>query len=150
MEPSAETENVLRYLDAAAGQGLRKRNDIGTLLELAWLRSAHQEINELAFHGSALYQVFMALRKSSPGAEGYRQLETEFRESVDRVRSLIARILVDSPADVIERFDQIYFKATQGSLRNLMDLGHDLGVLKSVQNEQKYGADRATEGSADS
>jgi hypothetical protein len=29
---------------------------------------------------------------------------------------------------------------TQGSIRNLIDLAHDLGVLKSVQNQQKYGS----------
>ena len=56
-------------------------------------------------------------------------------------------------AEHVERFELHYYAATQGSLRNLIDLAHDLGVLKSVQNERKHAdhsaEDHADEGSAD-
>lgn len=136
---SDDTEHVLDFLDQASGQGLRKRNDVGVLLELAAERGAHDEMNELIFHGRHLYSLYTTLRKTGPGAEGYQTLEREFAASVERVRDLIAKVLLDAPAENVERFDTQYYAATQGSLRNLIDLAHDLGVFKTVQNERKYG-----------
>jgi hypothetical protein len=37
----------------------------------------------------------------------------------------------------VERFETTYYTMTQGSLRNLVDLAHDLNVAKGVQNEEK-------------
>jgi hypothetical protein len=137
---SDETEHVLAYLDQAAGQGLRKRNDIGTLLELAAGSDRHEEVNDLAFSGSFLYNLYQTLRKATPGGEGYQALEREFTAAVEHVRQQMAKILVDADDEHIERFEAQYYQVTQGSLRNVIDIAHDLGVLKSVQNEQKYGA----------
>jgi hypothetical protein len=140
MDISEETEHVLAYLDQAAGQGLRKRNDIGALLELAASSHLPDEINDLAFHGSFLYNLYQTLRKSAPGAEGYQHLEREFSAAVETVRQLMAKLLVDADEEQVARFDSQYYQMTQGSLRNVVDLAHDLGVLKSVQNEQKHGS----------
>lgn len=137
---SPDTEHVLDYLDQAAGQGLRKRNDMGTLLELAAGMEAYESMNELIFHGRHLYNLYTTLRKTPPGAEGYATLEREFGAAVERVRALIAKVLVDAEPEHVERFETQYYATTHGSLRNLIDLAHDLGVLKGVQNEQKYGS----------
>jgi hypothetical protein len=136
---SPDTEHVLDFLDQAAGQGLRKRNDMGTLLELAAEHGAHDAMNELIFHGRHLYNLYGTLRKSGAGAEGYQTLEREFAAAAERVRDLIARVLVEADPSHVERFETHYYAATQGSLRNLIDLAHDLGVLKTVQNDRKYG-----------
>lgn len=142
---SDDIEFVLAYLDQAAGQGLHKRNDIGILLELAAERDAHEEMNELVFHGRVLHNLYRTLHKASPGAEGYPRLQSEFTAAVEAVLDRLARVLVDADAEHIERFEVHYYAATQGSLRNLLDLAHDLGVLKSVQNERKH-AGNPTEG----
>jgi len=139
MALSPDTEQVLDFLDQASGQGLRKRNDMGTLLELAAERNAHKEMNDLIFHGRHLYNLYTTLRKTSPGAEGYRVLEKEFATAVETVRNLMAVLLVDALQEQVERFDTTYYAMTQGSVRNLLDLAHDLGVFKAVQNERKYG-----------
>lgn len=141
MPISPDTEQVLDFLDQASGQGLRKRNDMGTLLELAAARSAHREMNDLIFHGRHLYNLYTTLRKTSPGIEGYRVLEKEFATAVETVRDLIATMLIDAPPEQVERFNTTYYAMTQGSVRNLLDLAHDLGVFKAVQNERKYGGD---------
>ena len=138
MALSEDTENVLSYLDQKSGQGLRKRNDMGTLLELAAEKDASEEINDLAFHGSFLYNLYSTLRKSPPGSEGYPRLEKEFAAAVEKVRELLAVVLTDAEESDIHRFNQHYYQMTQGSVRNVIDLAHDLGVLKAVQNEQKY------------
>lgn len=140
MELSQETEHVLAYLDQVSGEGLRKRNDIGTLLELAAESDAHEEMNALAFQGSFLYNLYKTLRKAPAGGEGYATLEREFAAGVEALREHVAKLLVDADDDQVARFNETYYQVTQGSLRNVIDLAHDLGVLKAVQNEQKYGS----------
>ena len=137
---SSDTENVLNYLDSIAEHGLRKRNDLGTLLELAAARGAHEEMNQLLFHGRHLYNLYTTLRKASSNAQGYQTLEREFAAAIETLRDLLAKILVDAEDEETHRFEQHYYAMTQGSMRNLIDLAHDLGLLKSVQNEQKHGS----------
>lgn len=140
---SDDIEFVLTYLDQTAGQGLHKRNDIGTLLELAAERGAHEEMNELAFHGRVLHNLYRTLQKAPPGSEGYPRLQAEFTAAVEALLDRLARVLVDAETEHIERFEVHYYAATQGSLRNLLDLAHDLGVLKSVQNDRKHAGNPA-------
>lgn len=135
---SDDIENVLTYLDQASGEGLRKRNDMGTLLDLAAESGDDEAMNRLIFHGTHLHNLYRTLRKTAPGAEGYATLEREFTTAVATLHDLLAHVLVDAGPEQVERFETQYYAATQGSLRNLIDLAHDLGVLKGVQNERKY------------
>ncbi|MBS1913221.1 MAG: hypothetical protein JST22_14630 [Bacteroidetes bacterium] len=135
---SEDIEHVLNFLDQAAGQGLHKRNDLGTLLELAIEFDRHEEMNELIFHGRVLHNLYGTLRRASSGAEGYAKVEHEFTAAVETLRDRLAHLLADADEEHIQRFEIHYYAATQGSLRNLIDLAHDLGVLKSVQNERKH------------
>ncbi len=141
MPLSPDTENVLDYLDQASGQGLRKRNDMGVLLELAAEADAHEEMNKLIFHGRHLYNLYSTLRKAAANAEGYQTLEREFAGAVETMRDLLAKLLLEADEEVVARFETQYYQTTQGSLRNLIDLSHDLGVLKSVQNDRKHGGE---------
>jgi hypothetical protein len=119
---------------------------MGTLLELAAAGGDHEEMNGLIFHGRHLHNLYTTLRKSSPGAEGYRTLEREFASAVETLREKLANVLVGAEPEQVERFNTHYYAATQGSIRNLLDLAHDLGVLKGVQNDSKYGRDREPSG----
>jgi hypothetical protein len=149
MQISPETTHVLAYLDQKSGAGLRKRNDVGVLLELAAESDAHEAINDLAFHGSFLFKLYQTLKKSSPGSEAFVMLEKEFTSAVEKVREGMAKLLVDADEEQVERFNGLYYVMSQGSLRNVIDLAHDLGVLKSVQNEQKYGTPDADQEAPD-
>jgi hypothetical protein len=140
---SPDTENVLDYLDSVAQHGLRKRNDMGTILELAAGRGAHEEMNLILFHGRHLYSLYTTLRKSTSTNQGYQTLEREFASAIETLRDLLAKLLVDAEGEEIDRFEKHYYAMTQGSVRNLIDLAHDLGVMKSVQNERKYGSGEA-------
>jgi len=140
---SSDIENVLNYLDQVSGEGLRKRNDLGTLLDLAADSGQDEAINDVIFRGRHLHNLYRTLRKTSPGAEGFASLEREFTSAVEALREVLAVVLIDADQEQVERFESQYYAVTQGSLRNLIDLAHDLGVLKSVQNERKH--DRAAE-----
>ncbi len=138
MELSIDTRNVLDFLENFSEQGLRKRNDLGLLFELSAERGAHDEMNDLLFHGTYLYNLYRTLRNASANSEGYQNIEKEFAGSVEQVRDQIAKVLVDADQDHVERFQTTYYAITQGSLRNLVDLAHDLSVAKRIQNDNKH------------
>lgn len=138
MELSADTNNVLDFLGEFSTSGLRKRNDLGLLFELTALRNAHEEMNDLLFHGAHLFNIYHTLRHAASGSEGLKNLEQEFTEGTERFRDMIAKALVEAEAVHIERFETTYYAMTQGSLRNLIDLAHDLRVAKQVQNDSKF------------
>ncbi len=140
MELSPDTINVLDFLESFSEAGLRKRNDLGTLFELTAQRDAHREMNDLLFHGTHLFKLYTTLRRADAGSEGFKTLEREFSEATDRLRELIARAMVEAGESQVERFEVTYYAMTQGSLRNLIDLAHDLGVAKRVQNDAKFNA----------
>lgn len=140
MQLSSDTENVLDFLDASSEHGLRKRNDLGVLFELSAESGAVEEMNGLLFHGTRLYNLYHTLRRAGAGAEGYDRLQKEFTDAVEQVRDLIARTLVNADREQVERFETTYYGMTQGSLRNLVDLAHDLGIAKHVQNDSKRGS----------
>lgn len=134
---SDDTNNVLDYLEGMSTEGLRKRNDVGFMLETAAELEADQVINDLAFHGSHFYSLYGMLRRSAGSAEGFAQLEREFHTGAETLRELIAGLLVGADEEHVERFNVTYYQMSQGSLRNLVDLAHDLTVLKGVQNDMK-------------
>ena len=138
MDLSDDTRNVLDFLESFSEQGLRKRNDLGLLFELSADRGAHNEMNDLLFHGTHLYNLFHTLRKATASSQGYENLEKEFSDSVERVRDHVAKALLEAEQVHIERFEVTYYSMTQGSLRNLIDLAHDLSVAKRIQNDNKY------------
>lgn len=135
---SDEIEHVLDFLDQAAGKGLRKRNDMGTLLQQAVALDAPEQMNLVIFEGRQLHNLYSTLRKSSAGGQGYDTVQREFSATAERLREAIAQLLVQASDEQVERFNTQYYAMTQGSLRNLVDLAHDLGVFKGVQNERKY------------
>ena len=138
MTISDDTRHVLDHLESVSTEGLRKRNDLGVLFELAAEGDDAGRMNDLFFHGSHLYRLYTTLRRGASGAmEGREGVEKEFHGAAERLRELIAPLLVDADPEQVERFESTYYTMTQGSLRNLVDLAHDLNVAKGVQNEEK-------------
>ena len=135
---SNDTEHVLEFLQSACDGGLRKREDIGLLLELAAEMAAHEQINALAFHGKSLYALYAALRRTPGGQEGQELLEREFVAVSERFRAVLSEVMVNASAAEVERLDGLYYQMTRSSLRHLVDLAHDFGVLKSIQNDRKH------------
>ncbi|HYF04057.1 MAG TPA: hypothetical protein VEC36_11810 [Patescibacteria group bacterium] len=144
MNFSPDTEAVLQFLDGTTNNNLRKRNDLGTILEVGAENDAFELVNSIIFTGSALWKLFNTLKKTGPNAEGYKVLETEFANVMNDLRAQLAEIAGFADEQTITRFENVYLGVNGGVIRNLTDLAHDLGALKSVQNDQKYsGSDDA-------
>lgn len=133
MELSPDTQAVLSYLDSVTEGALRKRNDIGVILELGATYGQADLVNDVLRTGTGLWKVYGALRRLTPGAEGYSQLEREFGLQLNTLREHLASLVEPADDGVLRRFDDIYFGMTQGVIRNLVDLGHDLARVKALQ-----------------
>ncbi len=133
MKLSSDTESVLGYLDQAVEGGLRKRSDIGVLLELGATYNQPDLFNQLVTSGTAVWKVHKTLRRVRPGDQGHKLLEEEFGRQLNAMREHMASLVTNAPDHVLDRFDEIYFGLTQGVIKNLVDLGHDFDALKSLR-----------------
>lgn len=133
---STETSAVLDYLDHYTGHNLRKRNDIGALLEAASMLDAPDEFNEFIFSGKVAWNLYSTLRKTQSGQEGYQHLESEFTRGVQDMRERLLFFIAQMPEEVTTRFTDLYLGIGQGTMRNLIDLAHDLARFKDLQTQQ--------------
>jgi hypothetical protein len=133
MELSDDTRAVLDYLNGLVEGGLRKRNDIGTILELGATHNEADLVNELIRSGTATWKVYSTLRRVNPGDQGYRQLEEEFALQMNTLREQLASLARHADDATLQRFDDVYFGMTQGVIRNIVDLGHDLARINEAR-----------------
>ncbi len=139
MKLSADTEAVVAYLQAYANNSLRKPGDLGVILELTAQHDAAEFANEIIFAGASLWRVYRIWKRLAPGQEGYRSVQESFAKSVAELRQLLERLLPWAPEEVYRRFQEVYLLMTQGAVRNLVDLAHDLFWLKQLQNDARHG-----------
>jgi hypothetical protein len=137
MELSEQTQAVLAYFQHYTGHNVRKPNDVGTILETAAGMNAAEQFNALVFTGKCAWNVYAALRKVSPNDEGYNTLEREFAATIQTLREQLALFASNAPADAQARLKQVYLGMGQGTLRNVVDLAHDLARFKDMQHDQQ-------------
>lgn len=135
MQLSEDTEAVLEFLDTTIEGGLRKRNDVGTILELGATHGEAELFNAISRTGTGMFKVYSTLRRLQQGAEGFEQLEREFAMQMNLLREQLATLVQHADDETALRFDDIYFGMTQGVIRNLVDLAHDLAKIKGLQND---------------
>ncbi|MBP7093357.1 MAG: hypothetical protein KBB72_04820, partial [Candidatus Kapabacteria bacterium] len=63
-----------------------------------------------------------------------RQLEEEFALQMNALREHLATLMHNADDETLKRFDDIYFGMTQGVIKNIVDLGHDLAKIKALQS----------------
>lgn len=138
MNLSDDVKAIVELLNSQ--NSLRKRNDIGILLECGAANDLASEINALASLGKALWSLFSLLRKMSQNDEGYKRIEQEFSETSNKMREQLLGFFAYMGVVEQERFDTTYLRLTQGTIRNIVDLSHDLAGLKNLQNDAKRGS----------
>lgn len=143
MKLSQDTEAALELLISLQGE-LRKRNDMGTILETAANGSLITALDELIMSGKNTWSCYGILKRMSANDEGYQRLEQEFMTNLNELRGGLLQFSALLPEVERERFTTVYLGMTRGTIRNLVDLAHDLSALKNIQNSRKYG-DKSTE-----
>ncbi|MEJ5286817.1 MAG: hypothetical protein CH6_1613 [Candidatus Kapaibacterium sp.] len=133
MEFSEDTKQVLEFLDYTSGGTLRKRNDLGIILETLATQNQPEIANELIFYGSALWGSYRIIKtQSDPSLTARVQAEIQnlFAKVLDLLSDIVSFFEED---DLVDRFNRIYLKSDEGAQLNLIDLCYDLNELKKVQ-----------------
>lgn len=134
---SPDIEVFLSHLESE-GIGLRKRSDIGLIFDYAALHNNSDQINDLIFTGKIVWNTYSALKKRNQSDEGYDLLEKQFMESVHTLRNSVCQLSIRYTQEEQSRIEEIYLTMSQGTLRNIVDLAHDLSEIKNLQNSAKY------------
>lgn len=135
MDLHDDTRAILEHLEATVEGGLRKLNDVGVMLELCAQHDNAELFNDTTRVGTGLWKVYKTIRRLQPGMEGYTELEREFGKLLNEFREYLGKIMEYSDDESLLRFDTIYFGMTQGVMRNLVDLAHDLSCIKDLQRD---------------
>jgi hypothetical protein len=143
MAYSVQTETVLAYFDEYTGFNLRKRNDFAELLEIASRSGAADEFNRLVFTGKVVWNLYHALRKTTDAQEGYQTVEQEFAKEIHHLRDGLLFFMMQKEADdnddgTRQRFQEVYLGTGQGTMRNIVDVAHDLARFKDLQNSMAH------------
>lgn len=144
MNLSEQTSAVLAYFEEYAGFTLRKKNDFAEILEIASKQESAEEFNAAVFAGKVVWNLYNTLRKITSEQDGYRNVEQEFATAVHHLREHLVFFADESDdAALQQRFEEVYLGVSQGTMRNLVDLAHDLARFKDLQaDEQRKAEDR--------
>ncbi len=136
MEISKDTTEVLEFLDYTSAGTLRKRNDLGVILEILAQNNLPELANEIIFYGSALWGSYRILKQNTESDTS--NLKKELENLFDKMVGYISKIVELIPDDVTsERLSRIYLQNSIGSRLNTIDLCYDLNELKKVQLKLK-------------
>lgn len=136
MEISKDTNEVLEFLDYTSGGTLRKRNDLGVILEILAQNNLPEIANEMIFYASALWGSYRILKSNTDQDTSNlrKEIENLFQKMIEYI-SQIVQLLPDD--DLFDRFSRIYLQNSAGSRLNIIDLCYDLNELKKVQLKLK-------------
>jgi hypothetical protein len=136
MKISADTLEIINFLNSIRDGKLRKSNDLATVLEIAATYDEIELIDKIIFSGAYIWNLNQTIRRN-PEIDGIAQLHNEMRKTIEELHEMLINLLESAEDDVKKRFNEIYFPLTAGAIKNLIDLAHDLYALKELQNTLK-------------
>jgi hypothetical protein len=131
LQLSKPTVDLLSALDAFSGHKLTRQDDLGILIELAFLLNRPDALEELCFHSKFVSKAYGMLQRLGKDDKGYESLTQEFTTAVEKSRALIDTLLSASPAETKRAFSYTYLQLTKESLQNLLSLCYDLSWYKN-------------------
>lgn len=127
---SNDTLNVVNFLHNYSNNTLRKPNDIQIILEIGAIKSIPNHIQQIIFLGKSIWNLNKSLSKSKDNnANLHRELENSFYQFQSLLKTLLDEI---NDNEVLNRFNNIYLQLNIGCFRNIIDLSHDLSILKEL------------------
>lgn len=131
MTPTSSTLSLLAALDTASRGQLKRRDDLGLVLDLGASPEQSAALDDLAFRSKFLTRTFGIMRRIGREGNGYERLESEFAANMDVVRSHLRSLFAGAPDDVRERLSSSYLAMTPAGLSDLMALLGDLAWYKN-------------------
>lgn len=141
MKFSEDTIKILDFLEEFTPGGLRKRSDLGAVLEIGAGNELPDKTNEIIFVGAGFRKLSQILKRGDETVENLSPTKTEFANRSQELVGLL-KFFAEFDEEVSARFEQVYFREDRGAILNLSDLAHDLASLKKLQNRarKEYGS----------
>jgi len=131
MTLSPPTIAILGTLDTASRGQLKRRDDLGVLLELGAPPERAAALDDLAFRAKFLTRAFGIMQRIGREGNGYDRLESEFAANMDVARGHVRTLLRGAPDIVRDPFTASYLSMTPAGLSHLMALLGDLTWYKN-------------------
>lgn len=128
---SKATRDILFSLEELSGGKLTRRDDLGTLVELATVNQRRDTLDELCFIAKFIHKTHGIMQRIGINGDGYDKLASEFADAIKRASSFIKTLVAYAPGSIQDHFISSYIKLTHSSLDNLLDLCHDLSWYKN-------------------
>jgi len=128
---SLETKNLLEKISKTSGNRLLRSMDFAQLMELGHQTQQQNVLDDLAFRAKFIIKSHELLKRIGHGGVGYDKLIAEFSANIEKVREEIKLLIVYAASDVNMYFIATYLSMTDVSMKNLVELSHDLSWYKN-------------------
>lgn len=137
MEIRNETRQFLHDLERHAGKKLFFPEEIGNLVDLARTPGKLELLEDAIFHAKFITKSYGVMKRIGADGEGYGKMAGEFQASMEKVSTLLRTLVKESPDDVKGKFVRIFFSLDQESMSRLVNLLHDLTIVKNWRVDGK-------------
>ncbi|MCE5305100.1 MAG: hypothetical protein ABFD61_04895 [Chloroherpetonaceae bacterium] len=134
MKISADTQSVIDFLQMISDNGIRKSIDLATILEVGATYSQDELVQSIIFTGKSIWNLSKILTRS-PDSAAIDKINREFRDNIDEMQNQLRKITDFVEMADVQRFNIVYLQKDLGSMRNIIDLAHDLSILKDAQKK---------------
>ena len=131
---SDDTKRVIEYLQMISENNLRKSKDLSIMLEVGATYSQNELIQSLIFTGKSIWNLSKTIARSIDTIPN-DNLKREFEVNINEFREMITQIIDYVDEEDANRFYIIYLNNDLGATRNIIDLAHDLSILKDIQKK---------------
>src|SRR5713101_5796458 len=125
-DPSVQALEFLGDVERFANRKLYYRSEIATLVRLAMTYPQKGIFEEIIFLAKFLWNSYNVMQRIGPAGEGYPKLSAEFRDTLEKMTTLIK----EGPEEVREKFKTL-FSMSHESMNNLLRLIDDLSWVKN-------------------
>mgnify|MGYP000088417267 CR=1 FL=1 len=139
MEFNSATQEILSKIDSLAKGKLNFREDLARLIDLSVKNNKLELLEDLSFHARYSQGLLKIVqnRDNNINDDYFAKVQSEFTESIVKIKSFIEILLGLSSEFIKEIFTEKYLAMNQLSLSNLNKLCSDLGYLKLYFNDAK-------------
>ncbi|MEN6510904.1 MAG: hypothetical protein ABFD00_03625 [Chloroherpetonaceae bacterium] len=134
MKISADTQSVIDFLQMISDNGIRKPIDLAAILEVGATYSQDELVQSIIFTGKSIWNLSKILTRS-PDSAAIDKINREFRDNIDEMQNQLRKITDFVEMADVQRFNIVYLQKDLGSMRNIIDLAHDLSILKDAQKK---------------
>ena len=134
-----ETDAFLTTVEQSFQKKFQYRNEIGLLYECSFDRNMKQVFDDICFYAKFVSNAFAILKRTGGTTEDTEKLSNEFKESLEKVSTLIRTLIKEAPDETKQKFVQQFFSLSQENMSNFMLLLQELSRIKNYFLDKQHG-----------